>query len=136
VAKASGGAEASQLTLAVACSIVANFESRSGGTHTWRSRASKVTDDIGSVETRDAGPTAEARQVAEAKAIRTSELNLRSGISNSQEHGGMEDCRPHSKASYGAIRGPAQTCFIYLITMDLTASEKLLEEARVKTIAI
>jgi hypothetical protein len=65
-----------------------------------------------------------------------SELNVRAGISNSQEHGGMEDCRPHSKASYGAIRGPAQTCFIYLITMDLTASEKLLEEAKVKTIAI
>jgi hypothetical protein len=134
VAKGSGGAEASQSVVAAACSMAANFESRSGETHTWRSRAANVNDP-GPAETRSSGPMAEARQLAEAKATRTSEHNLRTGISNSQEYGGSYS-RHTLNPSQRAIRMPARMRVIYLIIRDLIVGESAIEAAEVKTIAV
>ena len=79
VASGSGGAEASQLLFAFARIIAANFESCNGGGHISRSRAANVKD-AGPVETRKPGSMAEARQVADDKATRRSEHNLRIGM--------------------------------------------------------
>ena len=79
MASGSGGAEASQLLFAFARSIAANFESCNGGGHISRSRAANVKD-AGPVETRKPGSMADARQVADDKATRRSEHNLRIGM--------------------------------------------------------
>ena len=79
VASGSGGAEASQLLLAFARIIAANFESCNGERHISRSRAANVNE-AGPVETRRPGSMAEARQVADDKATRRSEHNLRTGM--------------------------------------------------------
>jgi len=67
VARGSGGSEASQSVPAEACSSAENLESCKAEAQVWRSRAARVLD-VGPAETRKAGPTAEARQLAEAKA--------------------------------------------------------------------
>src|SRR5580704_7274685 len=79
VASGSGGAEASQLLLALARIIAANFESCNGERHSSRSRAANVKD-VGGVKTRTLGSMAEAKEVADDKATRRSEHNLRTGM--------------------------------------------------------
>jgi hypothetical protein len=79
VANGSGGAEASQLLLAFARIIAANFESCNGERQISLSRAASVSR-AGPVEIRRPGSMAEARQVADDKATRRSEHDLRTGM--------------------------------------------------------
>ncbi len=94
VASGSGGAEASQFMLAVACNIAANFESCSAEAQIWRSRVVNPKD--GPDPVRNPRPLAEARQLVETKASRRSARNWRNGMSNSQERGGLRKS-PHSE---------------------------------------
>ena len=117
VARGSGGSEASQLAPAV-CNIAANSESCSAQAHTWRSRAANESDEAGHGKDR----VGEAMQAVDAKATRSNEHHLRTGMSNSLGAGGDERSR-HTASYPGAIRLPAHLLRMYLRKPNLNVSE-------------